>query len=362
MKRTLTFLLVLSFLLLSACSLLPQEESIRVAPIIPEHEAVSYTTATVERIDMELKGTVRCSYTSVNLESLSFGTSDVAFNRYYVQLGDRVKAGQLLAELDMRDINEALTQLRLDLSLIDLQVKALEEDRALALERKKILMEGSSAEDLKAALAEVNQQFDQRKQSFSDEIYFINLQIQEWEDQIPARQIRAGIDGVIRFLYDFSKDSTGSKLKGSAIRIADPDNAYFKASTNLWPYITPGQTFLLHDDIYTYSIVAVSETELGLAPIDRVEGRSADVFFLPQESIVSMEVEDIGNITVSLGSRQNVLAVPSKAISHVGEQTVVYYLDGEGMRAYKPVETGFVANGMTEILSGLEEGETIIVN
>jgi multidrug efflux pump subunit AcrA (membrane-fusion protein) len=75
-----------------------------------------------------------------------------------------------------------------------------------------------------------------------------------------------------------------------------------------------------------------------------------------------MEVEDIGSITVSLGSRQNVLAVPSKAISHVGDQTVVYYLDEDGLRTYKPIETGFVANGMTEILSGLEEGEIVIVN
>jgi multidrug efflux pump subunit AcrA (membrane-fusion protein) len=40
---------------------------------------------------------------------------------------------------------------------------------------------------------------------------------------------------------------------------------------------------------------------------------------------------------------------------------MVYYVDEEGMRAYKPVEIGIAANGMVEILSGLEEGETIIL-
>jgi hypothetical protein len=37
MKRILVFLLAATLLLLSACSLLPPEESIRVAPVIPEN-------------------------------------------------------------------------------------------------------------------------------------------------------------------------------------------------------------------------------------------------------------------------------------------------------------------------------------
>ena len=61
-----------------------------------------------------------------------------------------------------------------------------------------------------------------------------------------------------------------------------------------------------------------------------------------------------------LDYRDNALVVPAKAVTTVAGQTVVYYVDEDGLRAYKPVETGLAANGMVEILSGLEEGEAII--
>lgn len=43
-------------------------------------------------------------------------------------------------------------------------------------------------------------------------------------------------------------------------------------------------------------------------------------------------------------------------------QPIVYYQDEEGMKAYKAVETGLTANKQTEIVSGLMEGESIIVD
>ena len=360
MKRILVILLAMCCTLLSACSLLPPEESIRVAPMIPESDSIVYETIPVERMDMVLTKTVSCAYSSLSTEQLLFEAEGLTFDRYYVQLGDRVTAGQLLAELDMSDIDEQLSALRLDLSLLELQIDALEEDRALALERRKILMEGNSAEELAAALKEVNAQFDRRAQSLKDEVYLVKLQIQEWEAEIPKRQLWAGIDGVVHYLYDYSKDPTGSKIGPRAIRLVDPDKTFFVASTDLWQYLEMGQTFSLFGNMSFYNLTVIPASELGLEETERVEGQTADVYFRPDKTVAGMEVGDASTIRVVLDSREDVLAVPAKAVTTVAGQSVIYYVNEDGMRAYKPVETGLVADGMVEILSGLEEGEFII--
>lgn len=359
MKRILVILLAVSCLLLSACSLLPPEESIRVAPIIPESDSIVFETTAVERMDLKLYSTVNCTYVSQCTENLLFEAAGLTFDRYFVELGDRVTAGQLLAQLDMSDIQQRLSQLQLELSLLELEVDALEEDRALALERKKILMEGSSPEDLQQALAEVSSQFDRRSQSLKDEIYLVKLQIQECEAEIPKRQLRAGIDGTVHYLYDYSKDPTGGKA-ARTIRLVDPDKTYFVAETDLWPYLAVGEVFSLWMDTIQYDITVIPAGDLGLTEDERVEGSKVHVYFRADKTVVDAEVGDTSHFAVLLDYRDNALVVPTKAVTTVAGQTVVYYVDEDGLRAYKPVETGLAANGMVEILSGLEEGEAII--
>lgn len=359
MKRISVFLLAISCLLLSACSLLPPEESIRVAPIIPENDSIVFETTAVERMDLKLYSTVTCYYASQRTENLHFEATGLTFDRYFVELGDRVTAGQLLAQLDMSDIQQRLSQLQLELSMLELEVNALEEDRALALERKKILMEGSSPEDLQQALAEVNKQFDRQGQSLKDEVYLVKLQIQECETEIPQRQLRAGIDGTVHYLYDYSKDPTGGKA-ARTIRLVDPDKTYFVAETDLWPYLEVGEVFSLWMNTNQYNITVIPAGDLGLPEDERVEGSKVHVYFRADRTVVDAEVGDSSLFGVVLDYRDNALVVPAKAVTTVAGQTVVYYVDENGMRAYKPVETGLEANGMVEILSGLEEGEAII--
>ena len=59
--------------------------------------------------------------------------------------------------------------------------------------------------------------------------------------------------------------------------------------------------------------------------------------------------------------RENVLTLPEKAIDTINGQSVVYYQDELGLKSYKIVTTGLIAGGMVEILSGLSEGEQVIV-
>ncbi|MCA0444587.1 MAG: efflux RND transporter periplasmic adaptor subunit, partial [Bacteroidetes bacterium] len=65
-------------------------------------------------------------------------------------------------------------------------------------------------------------------------------------------------------------------------------------------------------------------------------------------------------VTVSRQTRPSVLSVSSQSLIHTGTSTVaVIALDG-GYFEPRKVETGFVADGFTEILSGLHTGEKVV--
>ncbi|MEA3195166.1 MAG: rane fusion protein copper/silver efflux system [Betaproteobacteria bacterium] len=61
-------------------------------------------------------------------------------------------------------------------------------------------------------------------------------------------------------------------------------------------------------------------------------------------------------------ARGEVLAVPSEAVIQTGKRSVVIVAQAEGRFAPVEVETGIEANGRTEIRSGLEGGQKVVVS
>ena len=76
---------------------------------------------------------------------------------------------------------------------------------------------------------------------------------------------------------------------------------------------------------------------------------------------MDLEENDKGTFELVLDTRTDVLTLPEKTVSMMGDKQVVYYLDEEGIRRYCEVQTGLAANKIVEILSGLEEGDSVIV-
>ena len=66
------------------------------------------------------------------------------------------------------------------------------------------------------------------------------------------------------------------------------------------------------------------------------------------------------NVTITLESRKNVLAVPTSAISREQGERYVTVIEGD-KRTQRKVKAGWKDNGFTEISSGLQEGDIILV-
>jgi HlyD family secretion protein len=66
------------------------------------------------------------------------------------------------------------------------------------------------------------------------------------------------------------------------------------------------------------------------------------------------------NVTIEVATKENVLAIPNKAVKREEDGKAVYVVAPDGALARRPVKTGWKDSDYTEILSGLKEGERVL--
>ena len=102
MKRRICALLAALLLpaVLSGCFLLPTEEELPVLAVVDEQTAETYKLSYVTRGDLEQWVSITCRFQSLQQEHLRFQYDGRTVGKVYVEVGDDVVPGQLLAELD----------------------------------------------------------------------------------------------------------------------------------------------------------------------------------------------------------------------------------------------------------------------
>ncbi len=70
----------------------------------------------------------------------------------------------------------------------------------------------------------------------------------------------------------------------------------------------------------------------------------------------------VATANIFTSARPEVVAVPSEAVIHSGLRSVIIISRGDGYFEPREVKTGITANGFTEILSGVAEGEEIVIS
>lgn len=352
MKRYLLLLFVF-VLILSGCGLIPQEQTYQSAPTIPPYEREEWKLSYVQRGDMVLADSVICTYAPAQTENLHFSVSGLMYDEIFVAVGDSVKKGQLLAQLDLSGVQEEMEQCRLQLKKATLQMDALEENWALELQRQALL----NADE--ATIQQINDQYNLAKTALQDEMEIAQMKLEECNDRIAARQLRAKFDGTVTYVRSI-KPGDRSSAGDRVITIEDSVSSMFQAETKHWAAVVPGETYTITIKNTPYEAVAVSEKELGIPEPPKKEGVSATVYLRLKDTALQLEAGDRGMLELVLDSREDVLMVPETAVAKSLGKTIVYYQDENGLKLYKTVEIGLTANGMTEIISGLAEGDCVI--
>lgn len=361
MKKRLLFLFLAGTLfLLAGCGLMPEEEELPIAPILKEGEELEYKVTTVERGDVKLTERIRATYIPATSAQLSFKIGDESIGQIYVNLGDSVKAGDILMELDVTQIEAQIRQQQNQLDSLNLQLRQLQESREMAISQARV-------EDAKAAEDEVIGWVSRETEvidSYASQIRQANNSIQVTTQRISElerlktdRQIISPIDGSVTFLYEFELGERSAEGR-TVISIVDMSEAFFEVYSNNGIYLESGQQYVLQCDGEEYDVIAKEGSELDYDNAD--DGKMYLLMMLPD---LGLTQGTNGVVEVVMEQSLNTLYVTNEAIREMEDgQTVLFVLDEEGMRTNRIVKTGVVTPRVTEIVEGVEQGDVVIIN
>jgi RND family efflux transporter MFP subunit len=255
--------------------------------------------------------------------------------RVRVQEGDRVRAGQLLAELDAREVSAQLQRAEAVLARAEADYKRAEELRARDLNSEVELEAARSAFATTRADAEL------------------------WRTRLDFTRITAPAAGVITT----KRVESGGGVSANEEMFVIAEDAQLVVRVQISEMdvvkLKPGRTVDVLLDAY---------------PDARLEGRIRRIFpsadavsrLVPVEVALERAPRGVvprpgflARIEFPIENRRGVMAVPTAAVGVSNGATFVYVIDADTL-VVRPVETGMTAAGWVEVTSGLAGGDLVV--
>lgn len=358
--------LVLSLAFLTACHEAPRhaEASAEPTPV----RAKSVAAASVEWPSIyEAVGTVRARTSAVISSKVMGYVRDVK-----THTGDHVAAGQLLLQLDSRDLDVALRQAQAGRD--EAQNASEEATKAIASSQANLDLAKSTfrrMDDLYQKKSISNQEYDEAgaKLKVAQAAYDMTLsrraqtmaKIQQADQAIASAsvmraysEVRAPFAGTVteKQAEPGTLATPGAPLltieQAAGLRLEVPVEESYLATTKV------GQPVTVKLDALDRSLTArVSEIDPSVDPASRAFTVKIDLPAIPQ-----LRSGLYGRAQFSRGARQ-VVVVPAEAISEQGQIQSVLVVEN-GIARTRIVTAGQRNSGQVEILSGLSAGEQVI--
>lgn len=373
-----------------SCAVMPREEELPQAPVIRSYEAAQYQQATVMRGDMVLSKKVNCTYASARQEQYGFSLGGMYIDKVYVSEGEQVTKGALLAELEKGDLPgqisdreyalkalqitrtylpeyQRLELARQDAVIADMeaQIKELmawsgnyeewEEKKPYVDQANAILLQKMELEKQREAEVEAG---EKRLQEADEALYIADLRLRELREKLRERQIYADFGGTVTYLQKLKEGDRSVKGK-IFVTVADLENVVFTVKGEDAQYFPVGTKATVLCEKKEFPVLAVDPTVLGLARDEESDGAIAYLQLLTPDPTLENGVK--GSIQVVLDRREDVLYVKKEAIKAAEEAKYVYMLDENGLRILREVTTGLENESYVEIVSGLSEGDSVII-
>lgn len=374
---------VLLALFTSACGKKPQVAAEK-PPIVTGVQVEKVATSSVDDF-YEATGTVHAK-TSTVLSSKIMGTITVL----RVREGDRVSAGQALIEIDNR---EAAAQLqKAQAGLRQAEQAVAEADQSINAAQSAKAAAGANKQLAATTLKRYQSLLDRNSvspQEF-DEVK-AKAQVAEAEadraDKMlqmlaaKKRQAQAQIDQV-------KADITSAQVFAGYSRVVTPTSGIVTAKQiEIGSTATPGAPLLTIEDSSRYRLeAAVEESQIGKIKLkdrarvkidaiggEELEGLVAEILPaadpMSRSYTVKIDVQSAQPLRSGLygtarflrGQRQ-AIAVPTKAITQRGQLTGVFVVDDANVARLRLVKTGKTYGDRVEVLSGLNEGERMVID
>lgn len=331
-KKTFSLLLsgVILVSLLSGCYFLPDEEEVLEAPTVKASE-VKYTTVEAKKKDIVKKLTNSGTVMSKSTSELSFEDQGGKIKKLYVKAGDMVSKGDIICELDVGDLDFEIKDKELKIQQAQLNVTITAEKGGSQSEVDNAQV---TVDILKNELEALNR--EKNKSSLYATVGGTVSSVTEksvGEDVSAGENIATIVDKNALYIPIEPSDLGRFKV-GQAVTISYNRKDY------------KGEIFATPNSFPVNSGITFEETKV----YAQFSGNT------PPNAI-----GNIADVTLVLDSRKNVLVVAKKLVKTVNGKRVVYVLNDKNEKEAREVEVGLETGSESEIVSGLKEGEKVIV-
>lgn len=294
-----------------------------------------------------------------------------------VELGQRLKAGDLVAQIDPEDQQNDLLRAEAALAQIAAQIAAQEASNTearLALDRKRELANRGllTPQDLEAAeaqlaVAEANVKASEASRAQAE------IAVAAARVALERTRILAPADGtVVAIVVREGQSINANQSSPTLVKIADLDTMVIKAEISEADiiHVRPGQkaSFTLAGDpgrTYQATLRALEPAPAAIADADEIDTSTA-IYYRAALDVPNpdgtLRIGMTAEVTLVLAEAEDVLAVPGSAIRSTaeGRATVQVHDPATGETQRREVETGIASATLTEVRAGLEEGELVV--
>jgi len=313
--------------LLGTCRLFPKEEKILAPPLMSPPQ-VNYSLTEARKGTIEQRTRVSATFVAVDQRSLYFRYRSGRIRRIAVAMGDEVKEGSLLAELDTGGLENRIAQGK------------------LALRKAEILSERSVA---------LNRDRYERELASLD-VEMAKLQLQDLQTELEQSRLVSPIPGVVVYIARVSEGDAVDAYR-SIVQVADPRKLQLQYKGDKAADFRLGSRVdvTFQDRTYVGEVVMTP----GTIPLDASEEMKGSILVNLPNLPPGAGRGDTAAISILLDRRDGVIVLPRDVVHLYLGRSYVQVME-DGIKRERTVEVGLQSATEAEIVKGLQVGEKVI--
>lgn len=346
---------------LSGCAANVSDDE-KIVLIESEAAPVEYSMGVAVVTDVVAQKNISCVYRQVGDWNGSFEVSGKPVGKVYVEKGDAVEEGQLLAELDISDTEQKIKDIEYNIERNKIRLEYLEQTRDSRIQQERFKYDNYPGweEWENKSFAEVKKEIELEYQyeieDCQDAIVTDEAKLPELLEARETCYLYAGMSGIVSYVrnglqgsYCWEGQTVISVMDDSkkVFEVTQPEYArYFMSDT------VTDMTIMVGEGKGDYSLVPFDMERWGESLLFTIKSGGEDA---------AVAVGDSGTMKVVTGEKTDVLAVPVDAVHRAGVGEFVYVVGDSGLRELKWIETGLHGKEYVEVFSGLAEGEKVVL-
>lgn len=280
----------------------------------------------------------------------------------YVQVGDRVAEGQVIARLDDDELSEQVQQSEASLEVSQAVVRQRElelQNLGAILERTKGLRDSGLISDEQLEQAQTRYDVAQAQLNVARAQYQqADAGLRQLRIRLEQTQITSPIAGLIgrRFVDAGVQLNTANPI----VTVVNIDTVKLVANVAERDLVKLQQGAVgavevdaLPGRIYDGEVVNVS-------PLLDPQTRTAEVEIMIPNEDGQLRAEMFARVNLELASKSGVLRIPRQALVVRGETQGVYRIDEAGLAQFQAITVGLSEANWVEVTEGLSPGDTVI--